>query len=282
MKTFVVILALLVAAVIGWYIFNHYQSFNSKPLVVNTKSTDTMVIVRDSIINAGTYDSVPSGFYQGMLPCKNCDGVQRTILFTDNDHYKMEELNWGKGIPAKAVEGTWEKEKEKGHFRLYENGKPTAEYRLSKDSLINTESYGTQIPDSLSRQYSLFRKNISPENASWKKRRSEGVEILGTSGEPYWSVEIDKDKYILFKTPAIQRPVIVPIEKPQPTKDSLVYSISTDGGNLFRVSIAPGFCTDGLSDHIYEYRMTVTYKGQTYKGCAVLLDKRVIVENNKK
>ncbi len=282
MKTFVVILALLVAAVIGWYIFNHYQSFNSKPLVVNTKSTDTMVIVRDSIINAGTYDSVPSGFYQGMLPCKNCDGIQRTILFTDNGHYKMEELNWGRGIPVRTVEGTWEKEKEKGHFRLYENGKPTAEYRLSKDSLINTESYGTQIPDSLSHQYALFRKNTSPENASWKKRRSEGVEILGTGGEPYWSVANDKDKYRLFKAPAIQRPGIVPIEKPQPTKDSLVYSISTDGGNLLRVSIAPGFCTDGLSDHIYEYRMTVTYKGQTYKGCAVLLDKGMIVGNNKK
>jgi uncharacterized membrane protein len=257
MKTFIVIVALLVAAAIGWYIFNYYQSSSSKPVVVNTKTTDTMVVVRDSIINAGTYDSIPTGFYQGMLPCKNCDGIQRTILFTDNGHYKMEELEWGKGTPAKAVEGTWEKEK--AHFRLYENDKPIAEYRLSKDSLINTQSYGVQVPDSLSRQYALFHKNTAPENASWKKRRSEGVEILGTSGDPYWSVEIDKDKYILFKSPTIGRPVIVPIEKPQPTKDSLVYSINTDGGSLLKISIAPGFCTDGRSDHIYEYRMTVIY-----------------------
>jgi len=102
MKTFIIVLALVIAAVIGWYIFNYYQSSNSKPLVVNTKTTDTMVIVRDSIINAGTYDSIPSGFYQGMLPCKSCDGIQRTILFTDNDHFKMEELNWGKGTPARG------------------------------------------------------------------------------------------------------------------------------------------------------------------------------------
>ncbi|MDO6434780.1 copper resistance protein NlpE N-terminal domain-containing protein [Flavitalea sp. BT771] len=282
MKTFIIVLALVIAAAIGWYIFNYYQSSNSKPVVVNTKSTDTMFIVRDSIINAGTYDSIPSGFYQGMLPCKNCDGIQRTILFTNDDHYKMEELNWGKGTPARAVKGTWEKEKEKGHFRLYENDKPIAEYRLSKDSLINTRSYGIQIPDSLSHQYALFRKNTAPENVSWVRRRSEGVEILGTGGDPYWSVEIDKDKYVLFKAPSLQRPVIVPIEKPLPAKDSLVYSISTDGGNLLKVSIAPGFCTDGLSDHIYEYHMTVTYKGQTYKGCAVLLDKGMIVENNRK
>ena len=273
MKTFLIIIALLIVAVIGWYFINDYQTSHSNPIVVNTKTTDTMVIVRDSIINAGAYDSIPSGFYQGMLPCKNCEGIQRTILFADNGHYKMEELNWGKGTPARAVEGTWEKDKGKANFRLFENDKPIAEYRLSKDSLINTESYGAQIPDSLSRQYTLFRKNTAPESAAWKKRRSEGVEILGTCGDPYWSVEIDKDKYILFKTPAIQRPVIVPIEKPQPVKDSLVYTINTDGGIPLKVSVAPGFCTDGLSDHIYEYRMIVSYKGQTYKGCAVLLDK---------
>ena len=274
MKTFIIIVALIAAAGLGWYIFNYYQSANAKPVVINTKTTDTMVVVRDSIINAGAYDSIPSGFYQGMLPCKNCDAIQRTILFTENGHFKMEELNWGKGSPARAVEGTWEKEK--GHFKLYENEKPIAEYRLSKDSLINTQNNGAQIPDSLSHQYALFRKNVGPENASWKKRRSEGVELFGTGGDPYWSVEIDKDKFILFKAPTIQRPVIVPIERPQPTKDSLVYSINTDGGNLLKVSIAPGFCTDGLSDHIYEYRMTVTYKGQTYKGCAVSLDREVI------
>ncbi len=144
MKTFLIIIALLVAAVIGWYIFNYYQSAASKPVVVNTRTTDTMVIVKDSIINARGYDSIPTGFYQGMLPCKNCEGIQRTILFGDNGHYKMEELNWGKGMPAKSVEGTWEKEK--GRFKLYENEKPIAEYRLYKDSLINTESNGTPIP----------------------------------------------------------------------------------------------------------------------------------------
>src|SRR5258708_24479440 len=73
--------------------------------------TDTMVIVKDSIINAGHFDSIPSGFYQGMLPCKNCEGLQRTILFSGDDHFKMEELELGKSIPAKRTEGTCEKDK---------------------------------------------------------------------------------------------------------------------------------------------------------------------------
>ncbi len=270
MKAFLIFFLVVVLGVVGWYLYAGYQA-SSKPIIVHTKTTDTMVIVKDSIINAGSYDSTVSGFYQGMLPCKTCEGIQRTILFASDGHFKMEELNWGKGTPAKAVEGTWEKEK--GRFKLFENEKPVAEYRLSKDSLINTESYGSHIPDSLSRQYVLFRKNIAPENVSWKKRRSEGVEIIGTGGEPFWSVEIDKDKYILFKWAGAPRPVIVPIEKPVTTKDSTVYAIPTDAGNILKVSIAPGFSGDGLSDHIYEYRMFVSYKGQTYKGGAVFLDK---------
>src|ERR1700722_18576401 len=130
MKTFIIVVALLIAAVAGWYIYNYYQSTNSTPLVVNTKTTDTMVIVKDSIINANTYDSIPSGFYQGMLPCKTCEGIQQTLLFNGDGHYKLEELAVGKGTQAKAIEGTWEKEK--GRFKLYENVKPIAEYRLFK------------------------------------------------------------------------------------------------------------------------------------------------------
>jgi len=265
----IVLIAIILGAITFVFIANYHSS--AKPLTVNTRTTDTMVIVRDSIINMNTYDTIPSGFYQGMLPCKTCEGIQRTILFADNEHFIMEELNWGKESTAKRIEGTWEKEK--GRFRLFENNKQIAEYRLSKDSLINTETNGAHIADSLSRQYVLFKKNTTPENVSWKKRRSEGVEIIGTGNEPFWSVEIDKDKFILFKSAGASRPVIVPIEKPVVAKDSIVYAIPTDAGNLLRVSIAPGFCNDGLSDHVYEYRMSVAYKGQTYKGCAAFLDK---------
>ena len=107
-----------------------------------------------------------------MLPCRNCEGVQRTILFAADDQFKMEELNWGKGTPAKKTEGTWQKEK--GRFLLSVNDKVVAKYKLVKDSLINTENNGAYIPDSLSKQYVLFKKNTAPENLSWKKRKSPG------------------------------------------------------------------------------------------------------------
>jgi hypothetical protein len=81
----------------------------------------------------------------------------------------MEELDWGKGTPAKKTAGTWEKDK--GRFVLSLNDKVVAKYKLVKDSLINTENNGTHIPDSISRQYVLFKKNTAPENPSWRKKK---------------------------------------------------------------------------------------------------------------
>jgi uncharacterized membrane protein len=269
MKTFLILLLLIIIGVGTWYYLSGYQL--SKPAPDKTTTiTDTLVVVKDSIINANVFDTIPSGFYQGMLPCKTCEGLQRSVMFSDDGHFKMEELSWGKGTGAKKTEGTWEKEK--GKFLLYLNNKVVSRYKLVKDSLINIENNGTRIPDSLSTQYVLFKKNTAPVNPSWKKRKSEGIDIIGNGSDPSWSVEIDNEKLVLFKLAANEKPVIVPIERPAITKDSTVYSIVTDGGAGLKISIYSTFCSDGLSDHLYEYKMIVWYKGQMYKGCAVILE----------
>src|ERR1700753_4511409 len=95
-------LLLLLVSVLG---MSSCYLLSDKPVAVQKVVTDTMVIVKDSIINAGHFDSIPVGFYQGMLPCKNCEGLQRTILFTADEHFKMEELELGKSTPAKRMEG---------------------------------------------------------------------------------------------------------------------------------------------------------------------------------
>jgi uncharacterized membrane protein len=268
MKTFLFLLIVIILGVFGWYYFIYVPQSAKLPEKITI--TDTVVIVKDSIINANVFETTPSGFYQGMLPCKNCEGIQRTIMFTDDEHFKMEELSWGKGTTAKKTDGTWEQEK--GRFLLYLNDKVIAKYRLVKDSLINIETNGAHTPDSVYKQYVLFKKNRAPKNLSWEKRRSEGIDIIGTGSDPFWSIDIDNEKFILFKLATSEKPIIVPIEKPVITKDSTVYSIVTEAGAVLRISIFSNFCNDGISNHLYEYKMTASYKGQLYKGCAVFLN----------
>lgn len=267
MKTFLVLLIVVIAGVSGWYYVTGSPPWH---IASDTPaSTDTLVIVRDSIINAKNYDSIPTGFYQGMLPCKTCEGTQRTIMFSGSE-FKTEDIEWGKGTPTKKTEGTWEMVN--GKILLSQNNRTISEYRLVKDSLIMVENIGNPLTDSLSRLHVLFKKNAAPENRSWKKRKSEGIDIVGNGSDPFWSIEIDNEKMILFKVTTSARPVIVPIEKPVITKDSTFYSIVTDAGAILKISIGSKFCNDGVSDHLYEYKMTVWYKGEVYKGCAVLLD----------
>jgi uncharacterized membrane protein len=268
MKTFLTLIILAIVGVTAWYLFNNYKP--GEVVTLTTTNTDTLVVVKDSIINANTFDTIPLGFYQGMLPCKTCEGIQRTVMFSEDEEFTMEELNWGKGTQAKKTQGTWTKEH--GMFVLSQKGKIISKYKLVKDSLINTEYNGTRIPDSLSNQFVLFKKNTSPQNVSWKQRQSEGIDIVGNGTEPFWSIEIDKEKLILFKLADAQKPVIIPIEKPVMTKDSVVYSVSTDAGVPLKISISSRFCNDGISDHLYEYKMTVWFKGKVYKGCAVMLN----------
>lgn len=270
MKAFLIILLLAIIGAGVWAYNAGYILTKSapEPITIN----DTTVIVKDSItiINSNSFDTVLSGFYLGMLPCKNCEGIQRSIMFSDDGSFKMEDLNWGIGTQAKKTTGKWEKEK--GKFLLYVNDKVVSRYKLVKDSLINTENNGIYIPDSLSKQYVLFKKSTAPLNPSWKKRKSEGIDIIGNGSDPTWSVEIDNSKLILFKLATAVKPVIVPIEIPVITRDSTVYSAVTDGGTDLKISISSKFCSDGVSDHLYEYKMTIWYKGEVYKGCAVILD----------
>ena len=269
MKTFLFIIILAIAGAGAWYYFTGYRQ-NVASTGLGTNTTDTLVIVKDSIINANTFETTPVGFYQGMLPCKNCEGIQRTILFTAGYQYKMEELYWGKGTPPKITSGTWEREN--GKFILYIDAKAVSEYKLVKDSLINTKNNGVIIPDSMSAQNVLFKKNTSPENASWKKRKAEGIDIIGNGNDPFWNIEIDREKLILFKFSVNEKPVIVPIEAPVVSRDSTVYSVHTESGEMLRIVILYKFCSDGVSDHVYEYQMNAFYKGRQYKGCAVILN----------
>jgi uncharacterized membrane protein len=78
---------------------------------------------------------------------------------------------------------------------------------------------------------------------------------------------------ILFKLATDDKPVIIPIAKPAVTKDSTLYTVASEAGNVLKVSISSKFCHDGMGDHLYEYKMTVWYKGLIYKGCAVVLNK---------
>ena len=80
-------------AVLAFCIFSCNQTPTEKTVFVNdtTHVQDTVIFVKDSSMAAAFADSLPNGAYQGMYPCKGCEGIQQTILFTPDKKYRLEE-----------------------------------------------------------------------------------------------------------------------------------------------------------------------------------------------
>jgi len=77
---------------------------------------------------------------------------------------------------------------------------------LTKDTLINFENNGTRISDSLSRQYVLFKRIRRRTIQRGSKRRRKASTLSESASDPFWSVEIDNEKFILFKLAAAAKP----------------------------------------------------------------------------
>ena len=143
---------------------------------------------------------------------------------------------------------------------------------MKRDSLFGVESFGGgKLKDS--QNYVISKRSLAANNATWNEKRTQGIDFVGVGNEPFWMLEIDDEKMVLFKLADWGKPVIVPIEKPTVTKDSTVYTLPSDNNSLWWVTIYPQFSNDGMSDYLYEYKVVVNYDGSVYRGSGVKLKK---------
>jgi uncharacterized membrane protein len=242
-----------------------------KTIYVNdtTKVQDTVIFLKDSTMAVTFADSLPSGAYQGMFPCKDCDGIQQTIIFNDDKSYKQEQIIWGGNAMPKTSDGMWQRKN--GKIELSKDGKTALILIKRKDTLFGTDINGIAIKDSS--KYMLTKRKLASVNPIWNKKRSEGIDFAGLGNEHFWNLEIDNEKFILFKLADWKDPVIVPVEKPIITSDSTFYKIKKDT-TKWTITIFPQFCSDGMSDYLYQYKVVVNYKRTLYKGCGIMLNKK--------
>lgn len=234
-----------------------------------TKVTDTVIFIRDSLAAKAFADSLPKGFYQGMYPCEGCEGKQEIIFFGDDNKYKMEEQLWGKSLKPNKTEGTWERKE--GLIWIYSKGKTAAKFRFANDSLVAIENQGKKISTDESSRYVLGKAVAASDNPEWKKKAAEGIEFIAIGNEPFWNLEIDKEKFILFRLADWKKPLIVAIESPVQKKDTTVYTLKADNNTTLRVAVYPEFGSDGMSDFLYDQKVQVVYQNQVYRGSGLYL-----------
>lgn len=248
----------------GFPIFMVLLSACNNGTVSTTTSVDSSTINIASDTTTVTLDTLqkntklPLGFYQVMLPCADCKAIEHTIFFNDDLSYRIEEKRWDKQDAISRTTGNWRPNE--GKIWAYENDKVRARYAWRGDTLVYIEpSDNTIIMQKLS---------TALQNEVWRNKEKEGIEFFGIGNEPFWSVEIDEQKSIQFKLADWAKPVSFKAVQPVKDADSTMYKMGKDTAAL-QVTILNQFCSDGMSDNIYNNRVKVIYKGKEYNGCGI-------------
>lgn len=237
------------------------DSLNST-VEIDTTSTDTVNYAANTdsmLMNTNTMQP-PEGIYQAMLPCTDCKGIEHTVLFKPDLTYRLQEIKLGKkGGAAFTVAGNWKPSE--GVLWLYKEGVVQARYTWGTDTLLYMDAQsGKRYP---------LRKLISAlDNDVWRAKGEAGIEFYGVGNEPFWNIEVDEQKNILFHLAEKEAPLSFKAVPPARAGDSTVYNTTTDSVTL-RVVVYNTFCSDGMSDYIYSNSVKVVYNGQTYRGCGI-------------
>lgn len=225
----------------------------------NSAKQDGTVINGITTMTLDTFQKstkTPAGIYQTMLPCADCKGIEHTVFFNPDLTFRMEENKWGKKNGFTKTEGLWRANE--GKIFLYKNDSVKARYSWQGDTLQYLQPDG----------HAIALRKISPviDNPAWQKKAKAGSQFYGIGTEPFWSVEVDKQKNISFHLAEWKKPMLFQAVTPVVSADSTVYSTLSDSATL-RITILTAFCSDGMSDYIYNNKVKIVYKGQFYNGC---------------
>jgi uncharacterized membrane protein len=106
---------------------------------------------------------------------------------------------------------------------------------------------------------------IKPAPPSPAPVPEQPFQALGT--EPFWAVEVTPGR-LSYSTPENQKGTEFPAQRTV-EGEALVWT-GTFEGSKFTLRIAPGTCSDGMSDTVYAYTAMVAFAGETRQGCARL------------
>jgi uncharacterized membrane protein len=227
----------------------------------DTTDTDTTnyALNTDSVNLTLRNATPPEGFYQVMLPCTNCKGIEHTVLFRPDLSYQIEETVVGSGKTATKTTGAWKLVE--GDIWLYKDSSVVARYTWKRDTLnyIDLKS-GVRIP--------LRHLQSAMDNEAWKDKKKEGIEFFGVGNEPFWNITVDEQKSIDFHKADWPKPLSLKPAKPVVAADSTVYQTRNDTATL-RLVIYNRFCSDGMSDNMYNSEIKLVYNNQVFRGCGI-------------
>jgi uncharacterized membrane protein len=236
----------------------------------NTANTETAskdsVTVQGPVVDPAALKQ--AGIYGGFVPCADCEGIITYLSLKPDMTYSLEETYYKKDEKVFRTASTWKMEN--GKVVLYDNDKVKLSFLPDGNKLWQLDHEGNRISGNLGDKYVLNKQEMA-DKSRLKEKADAGVDFIGHGNEPFWGLEIDKGNKIVFMSPNLKDTISVPYAEPVSTNNVREYHIQSEKTKL-DITLSPQLCSDGMSDFLYEYKVTVKYNNKDYSGCGSLLN----------
>lgn len=234
-----------------------------------TNTIDTTAVQEIVPSDVGIPTSFVPGYYTGLLPCADCRNIQRRILFLHNHSFHLmdEHIDATTATAPVEMEGQWQATNDE--LQLLASNAAVKRFMVTNKGLVEVNISGSPVIRSTDTY--LTRSSLSDDNKEWMEKKQAGVDFLALGNEPFWLLEIDKEKQISFTLADSSEHAVFPYAAPTPQNGQWTYTLHSDTASM-QITIIEQFCSDGMSDNWYEYGVEANYRGTIYHGCGVKLN----------
>jgi uncharacterized membrane protein/heat shock protein HslJ len=216
-------------------------------------------------------DYIQGKTFSGTLPCTDCEGISQVVTLDSNNKFRLSETYLGKDGSRKEQSGSWSLVE--GKVVLYSDNNPIAQYAVAGDRLVYLDD--TKLSQKKNNKHNSGQAMLAKTTFIRSKKINpdflEGIDIVGFGADPSWSLDINHNKAIQFSIPGLNAPVAFSPVPPRLSGDSIIYNVVSENDKM-QISLTPGVCNDGVSGNIYDYKVTVNYKGKAYNGCGAVMN----------
>jgi heat shock protein HslJ len=131
------------------------------------------------------------GIYRGVLPCADCEGIQKTVYLNKDNSYKLKVKYIGKQDSAKEYSGTFSWNNQGNTIILNENTQAVS-YRVGENTLTQLNMSGSKITGELANKYVLSKEKYAILEKYWKLTELMGKPVVMDSS-------FRKEPHIIFK-----------------------------------------------------------------------------------
>ncbi|MES2883041.1 MAG: hypothetical protein V4676_12900 [Bacteroidota bacterium] len=200
----------------------------------------------------------PSGIYSVTIP--SAHERQQTIKFFANNQFQLQEKYENAQDDSIVItHGTWAPSN--GFIWLYRDNVAWGRYKWQGNNLayFNPEN-GKTVP---------MEKLIDVmDTKAWQQKLAEKVAVYGIGTEPFWSIEHRVGDTLSFLLADKGAPINLKLFNRTIVADSTIYLAGNDSMQL-KMVVLPFFCSDGMSDHVYQNKILVQFNNQKFTGCGV-------------